>query len=290
MYVIIEGTVAVVQEHRQIGVLGEHNYFCENSILQPQRLGSYGQLCSRTHFAVDGPAIVGALGYEDFQQLRRDRPEINDAVKPCLLRSTLVASLPLQNITVYDSFLAFARRSRYIQEMVGRQTSQKLWFYVEIHSAENLCISDAGTLESKGSSDPYCCMFFNNRLIGKTDVVRNSLNPKWRKSFAMTRSEVAAAQAGESQSVEFRFEVYDYDIFGDPDLLGQATATVTDLSKEEHFDDWTESSEDVETVLEMTRADGKPALGEDDSNSLLKIRLCNNDAVLHTSKRLKVCC
>ena len=47
---------------------------------QPQRIGSFGQLSSRTHYAIESDCELAALGYEQMMELRRDRPEINDAV------------------------------------------------------------------------------------------------------------------------------------------------------------------------------------------------------------------
>ena len=71
-------------------------------------------------------AIVGHLGYEDFQQLRRDRREINDAVLP------------------------------YIKELAGRVTNQRMWFYVEVYGADDLVAVDSDSLGKEGQSDPYC--------------------------------------------------------------------------------------------------------------------------------------
>lgn len=71
-------------------------------------------------------AVIAHLGYEDFQQLRRSRREINDAVLP------------------------------YIRELAGRRTSQRNWFYVEMYGAEGLDAFDCDTLGEKGKADPYC--------------------------------------------------------------------------------------------------------------------------------------
>lgn len=45
----MEGKVAVVQSHQEIGILTEHCYFGENNILQPQRVSSYGQVNPQSH-------------------------------------------------------------------------------------------------------------------------------------------------------------------------------------------------------------------------------------------------
>lgn len=38
---------------------------------------------------------------------------------------------------------------------------------------------DLDRMDAIGLSDPYCCLFFRNKLVGKTPRIENSLNPVW---------------------------------------------------------------------------------------------------------------
>lgn len=209
MFIILKGNVAVVSQHKRIGELGQHQFFGENTVLKPQRMGSYGQLHTRTHFAVDEEVQLASLGHDDLQVLREERPEINDAVTP------------------------------FIREAMTRKVHQTHWFYITIDGAAGLRAADSGSMEAAATSDPYCVMKFRQdgreaHLIGKTDVENDTLDPAWATSFAFTRAE--AKSYGETAT--FRFEVYDRDLEG-ADLLGVAECTLGDLCAEgETFDDF----------------------------------------------------
>jgi CRP-like cAMP-binding protein len=186
MYIVISGRIAVVQDHQVLGYLEKKGFFCENSILQSPRIGSYGQLQRRTHYAVDKDAVVAALGFEDFQELRRTRPAINDAALP------------------------------YIRELQGREATSKRWFYIEIDQAAGIRASDIDSLASEGSSDAYCVIFLDGQVIDKTEVRAGTLNPVWRYTVSMTRKEVAR-WGDKADTLEIRFELYDHDKLGNPD-------------------------------------------------------------------------
>ena len=68
MFIVLSGTIAVVKQHKVIGELKTHNFFGELAILRPHRVDSFGQLHTRTHYAIED-SVVAALGYEDFQQV-----------------------------------------------------------------------------------------------------------------------------------------------------------------------------------------------------------------------------
>ena len=54
--------------------------------------------------------------------------------------------------------------------------------------ARNLAAKDHGF--ARDSSDPYCVMFLNDYLAGKTEVQYKTLNPDWSNgSIAITREE-----------------------------------------------------------------------------------------------------
>ena len=282
MYIVLEGKVAVVERHKPMGFIEQHMFLSERSILQPQRVSSFGQLSRRTHYAVDKPAKLAVLGYEDFQELRRSRSEINDAVMP------------------------------YILELANdRATKRSDWFFVEIRAAKGIEAKNMGSLAAKGLSDAYCCLFIvypengtgndgANRngdsgtdelpqfssvrdpfeespdaksarptdrpltpqgterelLIGSTHVIKNSIDPEWNRTILLTREEVAE----NGGNLELRFEVYHHSTFGEPEFLGQVTTELSAMVAEENFMDWQPRAQDVKTEFRLMTKDGSSAM------------------------------
>ena len=75
MYIIMKGQVQVVQGHKLLGKLHQHNFFGEYCLLLPPSITSYGQLHRRTHYALGDPSAadsgkgsdhteIASLGYE----------------------------------------------------------------------------------------------------------------------------------------------------------------------------------------------------------------------------------
>jgi hypothetical protein len=157
MYIILSGKIQVQQAYQKIGTLETHHFFSEYCILLPQHTGSYGQLHSRTHYAIDGPAVVASLNYEEFQKLRRTRPEINDVVQP------------------------------YIRESLGRELRHYHWFYLVVEGANDLLAKDAVTCEMGRTSDPYVVVFLNGDQIAKTPIQFKTVNPRWEYGLCFTR-------------------------------------------------------------------------------------------------------
>jgi len=214
MFIVLEGRVRVMQEHREIGMLGVHNFFGEMCILSPPRIDSWGQIHSRTHYAFEDEAVVASLGYDDFMKLRAKRPEINDAVVP------------------------------YVLECLGHEVNQGQYFFVEVIGAINLMATDAADLAHDASSDPYCIVYLNGHQIGKTPVQFKNLNPTWAYTMPISRHE---ATYGQSQgAVKLRFELYDYDKMGDNDFLGEVRCTLADLCPPEirSFAGWPKDAPD----------------------------------------------
>jgi CRP-like cAMP-binding protein len=257
-YVILSGKVAVEQTHRRIGTLEQGHFFGEYNILLPQRLGSFGQLQSRTTYAVNGDCELCALGYEDFQELRRERPAINEAVLP------------------------------YIEESMGHEMHSNRWFYVEMKSASGLRASDASTLEADGLSDPYCVMFLDNHIVGKTPVHFKTLDPVWVTTVALAHSAMEELLVKHGD-VNLRFEIYDFDGAGDPDFLGGTETTLSKLSGLRDFRQFGPNAEDVVTELPLYDTSGlaSPDPGEDAENlGSVTVVLTNYDWTQHVHSQL----
>ena len=175
--------------------------FGEYAVLKPPRIHSFGELHTRTHYAIEDTAIVVALGYDDLMDLRRERAEINDAVLP------------------------------YVKEAMHREVHLSDWFYVEILQAANLEAVDHLALAHNSASDPYVVMFVDDHMIGKTEVEFATVNPVWGQAFAFGRG------VTESYGLDavLRFEIYDYDDVNDAlgiagaKSLGTAHCKLTDL-------------------------------------------------------------
>eukprot|EP01047_Picozoa_sp_COSAG01_P059029 COSAG01_NODE_7034_length_3383_cov_4.056334_1_plen_772_part_00 len=163
MFIILHGKVAAIEQHKQVGVLTQHQFFGELAILKPPRINSFGQLHTRTHFAVGEDAQLASLGFDDLQYLRETRAEINDAVLP------------------------------YIKEAMQRKIDKSRWFYIQIDSANNLPAVDGRcSIAGQATSDPYCLLELDGHgVVGKTDVERATVDPQWdENSFAFAHTEM----------------------------------------------------------------------------------------------------
>ena len=246
MYIILEGRVAVCQQHKYLGVLEQHQFFGEFAVLKPPRMDSYGQLHTRTHYAIGDVATIASLGYDDLAALRAERAEINDAVLP------------------------------YVKEAMRHQVHANDWFYVEIVGANGLRAADSSSLESAGVSDPYAVLFVNDNLIAKTQVELKTLDPQWAETIAFTRAEATSF----GKKATFKIEVYDYNTFGDPDFLGGAVCTFLDLCKDNQgYSDWT----DLETDLpdEFTTLTLEDESVENETVGTIDIKLTNKNNKVH---------
>ena len=72
--------------------------------------------------------------------------------------------------------------------------------------------------ESKGCSSPYCRMRLGSHKV-QTNVVRNSLSPRWSETFVFPASNVEACLLGGTPKVIC--ELWDRNALGADDFLGQ---------------------------------------------------------------------
>ena len=87
---------------------------------------------------------------------------------------------------------------------------------VDLLDASNLKAADRN-----GKSDPYCVFELNNEKVFKSKILKKTLHPTWNENFEVRVPSRTAAN--------FIVKIYDWDIAGDSDFLGQATLDLADL-------------------------------------------------------------
>lgn len=101
----------------------------------------------------------------------------------------------------------------------GTSRGQQALFHLQVRVEG---CHDLPAADSNGLSDPYVRIFCEQQLQGQTSVVKETLHPKWSHAqydFVLKNLPTAEVQV----------EVYDWDLLGDDDFLGQATVPVADL-------------------------------------------------------------
>lgn len=87
---------------------------------------------------------------------------------------------------------------------------------VDVLDAEDLQAADRN-----GKSDPFCKFDFNGQEVFKTKVQKKTLNPVWNEYFEVAVPSRTAA--------EFAISVWDWDLATQPDPLGTAEISLTEL-------------------------------------------------------------
>lgn len=98
---------------------------------------------------------------------------------------------------------------------------------VELRLMEAIGLRDADTIlgpghgnkDGTGSSDPYCVVKYCGKKVGKTKVLKNKLNPKWYETFDIAVPVGGAVEEKEDEMLTI--EVWEYDLIGSDDFLGQ---------------------------------------------------------------------
>ena len=143
---------------------------------------------------------------------------------------------------------------------------------LQIADGKNLPKADPWSL-----SDPYCTVSWNGESIGKTKVIKNTLDPIWRHMYF----EVNLTPGKEEEEIdagELLIEVWDWDRIGSDDQLGILTfkgKEMRELMKKS--DDTAELGldDDVLRVIEeeWKRLEGTPKQSEFKVNVLHRIDL-----------------
>ena len=149
-----------------------------------------------------------SLGIAEGNRHCEDGVEVDNGI----LASILCAALSLPIVaTMHMSF-------RWVRKPLERFIMVK----VLQHHQRNIIVSGAIDLvqtDMMSNSDPYCKVFFNGRLIGRTKVMIGSQSPSWWAAFNIV-DEIGPIPETENT---IRFEVWDHDMFSSDDFLGQAT-------------------------------------------------------------------
>eukprot|EP00937_MAST-01D_sp_MAST-1D-sp2_P001613 g1613.t1 len=117
-----------------------------------------------------------------------------------------------------------------------REPPAALMLELEVTSAQGLAQADEGEGRN-AKSDPYCLVYHNDRLVGKTRTVFNSHNPKWKKQHFKFPLRLLDDPVHGSASVAFdrcalRVELRDWDGEGRAAmLLGEAQLEGVALSE-----------------------------------------------------------
>lgn len=99
----------------------------------------------------------------------------------------------------------------------------KLFESIEDTGILNLNVIKANNLiagDRNGKSDPYIVGFLNNRKVFKTETIKKTLNPEFNENFKIS------IKSRSNQKLNLK--VYDWDMTGDNDFLGEFTI---DLNK-----------------------------------------------------------
>lgn len=75
-----------------------------------------------------------------------------------------------------------------------------------------------------GSSDPFCELYCNGTLIGKTSVQRNNINPVWNETIELVLSSLKGAA-----DVNINIEIFDMTLMGKGESLGEVELTLEQL-------------------------------------------------------------
>lgn len=92
---------------------------------------------------------------------------------------------------------------------------------LQIMDCKELKAADIGVLKA-GKSDPYCIVHWNQRLVGKTTVIQNSLEPFWEEEYFRLPMPL------DRSSCTLQIEVFDRDGAGDDSFLGRMTLKGTE--------------------------------------------------------------
>jgi len=96
-------------------------------------------------------------------------------------------------------------------------TSSSTFIHVFLKEAYGLAAMDLS-----GQSDPYCRVQYGE-TVEKTDIIRKSLNPKWRRCF------VFEVKEADEKSDAIDFTIFDYDVASADDIIGKTRILITSM-------------------------------------------------------------
>jgi len=101
---------------------------------------------------------------------------------------------------------------------------------IGIKNATGLRAAD-WAMRGKGASDPYVRVFLNGKDIGKTKVLKKTLEPVWNAFVDVDIQNTEELGASNWNTSELIVKIYDYDVVGSDDLLGQIVFKDNDLTE-----------------------------------------------------------
>mmetsp|Transcript_25250 Transcript_25250/g.39631 ORF Transcript_25250/g.39631 Transcript_25250/m.39631 type:complete len:277 (+) Transcript_25250:363-1193(+) len=104
---------------------------------------------------------------------------------------------------------------------------------VALLEAKGLVAADRG-----GTSDPFVQVNITGQKMQKTKVIKKTLDPQWNetKSFVLAPSKADPDARLEGKILSC--EVFDFDLIGGNDFLGQVSFPLSNLNVQEVFDQW----------------------------------------------------
>jgi hypothetical protein len=100
--------------------------------------------------------------------------------------------------------------------------------HIGVKSATGLRAAD-WALRGGGKSDPYVRVLLNGKDVGKTKSISKTLDPVWDANINVHIATIAELGAESWEDSELLLKVYDYDVVGSDDLLGQLSFAGVEL-------------------------------------------------------------
>ena len=140
--------------------------------------------------------------------------------------------LPLQARRAEISLGVILRRkgvmtAQELQEVAEAAIEQDLIATVHIRGARGIAKAD-----TFGKSDPYAVLLLDGEEVGRTEVIKSTLDPTWTTDQFEVEVGIPKGiiDAGWEKTPRLAVEVHDYDKIGGNDFLGRATLDVVALA------------------------------------------------------------
>ena len=157
--------------------------------------------------------------------------------------------LPSKGVDIDASNIIMMTTSAKVVPEVGVATPEKFFrrkctggvVKLRVVGAKDLAVMDKNLFSKGGSSDPYVQVELHSsleqqgiRIVGKTDVVKKSVNPVFRKStFSFSIDEatfdLACSGISEGNAVELLFKIFDQDMLSSDDQMGESRVMLRDI-------------------------------------------------------------
>jgi serine/threonine protein kinase len=105
-------------------------------------------------------------------------------------------------------------------------SDEREYIHLQVIEGKDLIARD-----SSGTSDPFITITYNNVVVGKTEIVYKTLNPKWDERTSLFAFPV------EGSDPEIQLEIFDKDKHGS-DRMGVVKVSIQSLTEGETSDTW----------------------------------------------------